>query len=117
LGLTELTNALRHKKELKELTELMAEARKQERPLGPGLVYITLDDDEFFGDIFLYCLLVQRDKWLEKSLIDFFQSEGVDYSKWLDWDNGESSAANNEGERRRFCRARQDYHTALKQGY
>ncbi len=84
--------------------------------LGPGLVYVTPDDAEFFGAIFLYWLLVQRDKWLEESLIDFFHSEGADYSKWLSWDNGEASATIGEIERKRFLRARQDYHIALKQG-
>lgn len=114
--LLDLTNALRHESEPKKLRELIAEARKQQRPLGPGLVYLTPDDAEFFGDIFLYGLLVRRDKWLEKSLIDFFQSEGADYSKWLSWENGEASTTNDERERRRFYRARQDYRAALKQG-
>jgi hypothetical protein len=115
-GLLDFSNAIRHEIEHKKLRELIVEARKQERPLGPGLVYVTPDDAEFFGAIFLYWLLVQRDKWLEKSLIDFFRSEGADYSKWLSWDNGEASATNGEIERKRFLRARQDYHIALKQG-
>ena len=98
------------------LSALIAEARQQERPKGYGLVYITPDDDKFFGDIFLYGLLVERDKWLEKSLIDFFQSQWADYAKWLSWENREAAATNDEGEHRRFCQARQDYRVELKQG-
>ncbi len=113
--LLDLNNALRHKTELKKLTELIAQARKQERPWRPGIVYLT-SDAEVFGDIFLYQLLVQRDKWLEKSLVDFFQSEGADYSKWLNWDSGESSATGDEIERRRFGQARHDYRTTETSG-
>jgi hypothetical protein len=79
-------------------------------------VYITPDDAKFFGDIFLYGLLVERDKWLEKSLIDFFQSEWTDYAKWLGKENREAAATNDEGEHRRFRQARQDYRAEFNKG-
>ena len=70
-------------------------------------------DDEVLGDIFLYRVLLQKDNWLQKSLVDFFQSEEADYSKWLHWHSGgESSAKDNESNR--FSMARRDYNVALK---
>ncbi len=105
-----LENPLRYKTEMKQLKELIAEARKQKRPEGP--VYLT-SDAEVLGDIFLYRVLLQKDNWLQKSLVDFFQSEEADYSKWLHWHSGgESSAKDNESNR--FSMARRDYNAALK---
>ena len=102
-------DAHRHESELIKLRELLTEVRKEERPKG-FVLYVIPDDAEFFGEMFLYRLLVERDKWLEKSLVDFFKSERADYSKWLNWDNGEPAATNDERERRRFCQARENYH-------
>jgi chromosome segregation ATPase len=115
--LLDIFNALRHERELEQLRKQMAEAKKQERPVGPGILYETPDHAEFFGGIFLYLLLVERDRWLEESLIDFFRSEGVDYLKWLSWENGEASAANDEWKRKRFLRIRQEHDTVVRQGF
>jgi seryl-tRNA synthetase len=106
-----LENPLRYKREMKQLKELIADARKQKRPEGP--VYLA-SDAEVLGDIFLYRVLLQKDKWLQKALVDFFQSERADYSKWLHWHSGgQSSATDNKSENLRFRQARHDYNAAL----
>jgi hypothetical protein len=79
-------------------------------------VYLTPDHAEFFSGIFLYAILIERNKWQEESLIDFFRSEGVDYSKWLSWEHGEAPATNDERERKRFLRIRQEYGVAVEDG-
>jgi hypothetical protein len=109
-------NALRYERELKQLRKQMAEAKKQQRQVGPGIVYLTPDHAEFFSGIFLYALLIERNKWQKESLIDFFRSEGVDYSKWLSWEHGEAPATNDERERKRFLRIRQEYGVAVEDG-
>jgi chromosome segregation ATPase len=112
----DLSNALRYEGEIKKLKELMAQARKQERPLLPYTVYLE-SDAECFGNMFLYELLLDREKWLQKSLVDFFKSEGADYSTWLRWySDAESSVLKETIETKRFCDARQAYNDASRLG-
>lgn len=112
----DLGNAYRYEDEIKKLKELMARARKQERPLLPYTVYLE-SDAEVFGNIFLYELLFDREKWLQKSLVDFFKSEGVDYSTWLHWySDTESSVPKETIEANRFRNARRAYNDALRLG-
>jgi len=58
-----------------------------------------------------------REKWLQKSLVDFFKSEGVDYSTWLGWySDAESSVLKETIETKRFRNARQAYNDASRPG-
>ena len=112
----DLGNALRYEGEIKKLKDLMAQARKQERPVLPYKVYLE-SDAECFGNMFLYELLLDPEKWLQKSLVDFFKSEGVDYWTWLGWySDAESLVLKETIEAKRFRNARQAYNDALRLG-
>lgn len=70
--------ALRHREELEKLKGRMQEAKKQTRPIFPHMGHYLQTDEQYFAGILLYQLLVEeREKWLEKSLIEFFRAEGV----------------------------------------
>ena len=97
-GLLDLPGARRYEDEMKRLEEFIAKAIKQERPPLSSMGCYRESDAEFFRDLFLYELLVHRAEWLEKSLANFFQAQKADYSKWLNWYSGGSSAADDKGE-------------------
>ncbi len=103
--------ALRHRRELEELKGRMQETKKQTRPILLDRMgcYLQTDEQHFAG-ILLYQLLVEeREKWLEKSLIEFFRAEGFDYLKWLRWDSDEPVNNGGDYEWKRFSEARSAY--------
>jgi DNA repair exonuclease SbcCD ATPase subunit len=106
--------ALRHRNELEELKGRMQEAKKQTRPILPHMgCYLQTDEQQHFAGILLYQLLVEeREKWLEKSLIEFFRTEGVDYSKWLKWNSDELVNNGGDHEWNEFIKARRAYRDA-----
>jgi hypothetical protein len=102
--------AFRHREELEKLNARMQEAKKQKRPMLNHMGCYPEPDEQYFAGSLLYQLLVEeREKWLEKSLIEFFRAERVDYSKWRKWDSDE--LVNNDGdyEWKEFREARRAY--------
>jgi len=55
-----LENPLRYKREMKQVKEFIAEARKQKRPEGPVYPMYLTSDAEVLGDIFLYRFCCKR---------------------------------------------------------
>ncbi len=111
----DLQGALRYEDEMKQLEKLIAEAKKQQRPLRSMVTYLK-SDAETFRDLFLYELVLHRGEWLEKSLVNFFQAQKADYSKWHTWCNGETSATDDNEEYESFCEGRLAYNQAVKLG-
>ena len=104
--------ALRHRRELEELKGRMQETKKQTRPILLDRMGCYLETDEqHFAGILLYQLLGEgrEKKWLEKSLIEFFRTERVDYSKWLKWDSDELVNNGGDYEWNEFIKARRAY--------
>ena len=102
--------ALRHRAELEKLKGRMQEAKKQTRPMLNRMGCYLETDEQYFAGILLYQLLVEeREKWLEKSLIEFFRTERIDYSKWLKWDSDELVNNGGDYEWNEFIKARRAY--------
>ena len=102
--------AWRHRDELEKLKGRMQEAKKQTRPMLNRMGCYLETDEQYFAGILLYQLLVEeREKWLEKSLIEFFRTERVDYSKWLKWDSDELVNNGGDHEWNEFIKARRAY--------
>jgi len=102
--------AKRHREEVEKLKARMQEAKKQKRPMLNHMGCYPETDEQYFAGILLYQLLVEeREKWLEKSLIEFFRAERVDYSKWLKWDSDELVSNGGDHEWKEFREARRAY--------
>jgi hypothetical protein len=103
--------AKRHREELEKLKARMQEAKKQTRPILNHMGCYLQTDEQHFAGILLYQLLVEEreKKWLERSLIEFFPTEGVDYSKWRKWDSDELVNNGGDHEWNRFIEARRAY--------
>ena len=102
--------AKRHREELEKLKGRMQEAKKQRRPILIRMGGYLQTDEQCFAGILLYQLLVEeREKWLEKSLIEFFREERADYLKWLKWDSDELVNNGGDHEWERFIEARSAY--------
>jgi DNA repair exonuclease SbcCD ATPase subunit len=109
--------ALRHREELEKLKAQMQETKRQTRPILNHMGCYLDTDEQHFAGILLYQLLVEgrEKKWLEKSLIEFFRTERVDYSKWRKWDSDELVNNGGDHEWNRFIGARRAYRDLMKE--